>query len=145
MRRRKYDRMKTGRTTDVTREISLLYPKELGTTIDRSGGPFRGASTRNTSLVTSSEQQITDDPLLTASASSTTSTGEIPFAEDPCDFSNRRLGLGTSKVTTEMNPSTKGAWVPLVRKLSPLPPSDLYPTLPDGEQRDGKALMRCLL
>ncbi|KAF9650859.1 hypothetical protein BDM02DRAFT_3185018 [Thelephora ganbajun] len=64
---------------------------------------------------------MTDNPLPTASSSSTTTTGEISFAEDPRAFYDKETGtwrLEDDDGNEFEYDQAKGAWVPLVRKLS---------------------------
>ena len=67
---------------------------------------------------------MADNPLLTASSSSTTTTGELSFAEDPRAFYNKETGtwrLEDDDGNEFEYDQVKGAWLPLVRVHSPPP------------------------
>lgn len=65
---------------------------------------------------------MADNPLLTAPASSTSSTGEISFDDDPRAFYDKETGtwrLEDDDGNEFEYDQVKGVWVPLVRTLSP--------------------------
>jgi len=67
---------------------------------------------------------MADNPLLTASASLTTSTGEISFDEDPRAFYDKETAtwrLEDDDGNEFEYDQAKGVWAPLVRKHSLLP------------------------
>ena len=71
---------------------------------------------------------MADNPFPTASSSSTTTTGEISFAEDPRAFYNKETGtwrLEDDDGNEFEYDQSKASWIPLVRKLFPLFPSHL--------------------
>ena len=85
---------------------------------------------------------MADNPLLAASSSSTTTVGELSFAEDPRAFYNKETEtwrLEDDDGNELEYDQVKGAWVPLVSKLSP---SDLavYPSSWGDKER--RTLMR---
>ena len=65
---------------------------------------------------------MTDNPLLAASSSSTTTVGEVSFADDPRAFYNKETGtwrLEDDDGNELEYDQAKGAWLPLVSGLSP--------------------------
>ena len=65
---------------------------------------------------------MADNPILAASSSSTTTVGELSFAEDPRAFYNKETGtwrLEDDDGNELEYDQTKGAWIPLVSKSPP--------------------------
>ena len=82
---------------------------------------FRGVFTQET-LCPDGTQPMADNPILAASSSSTTTVGELSFAEDPRAFYNKETGtwrLEDDDGNELEYDQTKGAWIPLVSKLDP--------------------------
>ena len=65
---------------------------------------------------------MADNPILAASSSSTTTVGELSFAEDPRAFYNKETGtwrLEDDDGNELEYDQTKSAWIPLVSKSPP--------------------------
>ena len=84
---------------------------------------------------------MADNPILAASSSSTTTVGELSFAEDPRAFYNKETGtwrLEDDDGNELEYDQTKGAWIPLVSKPGPA----VYPLQVGESDKKRRALMR---